>query len=477
MASVVSVVATNNAEIDGLLGGTKWSGTITYSFPTSPSYYAAGYGYGEADDPGFSPVSAALQSAVQYAIGLISSYTNASIVFAGSGSSDIMVAQSPVANPTSWAYLPDPTYTEGGDAWFGTDYDFSQATLGNYYFMDALHELGHSFGLKHSDTVDGVANVAVPTAHDDFEYTVMSYRSYAGAANTGYLTNEDYGYSQTYMANDIIAFQTLYGANYSTHSENTVYSWSPTTGQEFINGVAQLAPGNGAGGSANRIFETIWDGNGIDTYDLSNYTTGVTINLNPGASSVTSAAQLAYLGDGHYAAGNIYNAYLYNNDPRSYIDNAIGGSGDDTLVGNAIANILNGGGGNDTLIGGGGNDTLIGGSGTDVAVYSAALANYLISYNNATQTYTVADQRSGSPDGTDTLTGVENLQFSDGTFAIASTAVTTVTATGAGTAVPGGTTPTTNQLQFQVNRCHGQLLGQSRDRRWAERQPHGADWR
>ena len=33
------------------------------------------------------------------------------------------------------------------------------------------------------------------------------------------------------------------------------------------------------------------------------------------------------------------------------------------------------------------------------------------------------------------------------------------------------------QLQFQVNRCHGQLLGQSRDRRWAERQPHGADWR
>ena len=35
MASVVSVIATNNAEIDGLLGGTKWSGTITYSFPTS----------------------------------------------------------------------------------------------------------------------------------------------------------------------------------------------------------------------------------------------------------------------------------------------------------------------------------------------------------------------------------------------------------------------------------------------------------
>ena len=231
MASVLSVTATNNAEIDGLLGGTRWSGTITYSFASSPSDYSAGYGYGEADDPGFAPVSAPLQFAVQYAISLISSYTNASVVFAGSGSSDVMVAQSPVANPTSWAYLHDPIYSEGGDAWFGTDYDFSLASFGNYYFMDALHELGHSFGLKHSNTADGVANVAVPTAHDDSEYTVMSYRSYVGAPDSGFLTNEDYGYAQTYMANDILAFQTLYGANYSTHSENTVYSWSPTTGQ------------------------------------------------------------------------------------------------------------------------------------------------------------------------------------------------------------------------------------------------------
>ena len=151
-------------------------------------------------------------------------------------------------------------------------YNYSLAALGNYYFATAIHELGHAVGLKHSQETGGVANVAVPTAHDDFEFTVMSYRSYEGGPLTGY-TNEAYGYPQTYMANDILALQTLYGANYTTHSENTVYSWSPTTGQEFINGVAQPAPGGGAGGSANRIFETVWDGNGIDTYDLSNYTT------------------------------------------------------------------------------------------------------------------------------------------------------------------------------------------------------------
>ena len=172
--------------------------------------------------------------------------------------------------------------------WFGTQYPYTQAQLGNYYFTTALHELGHAFGLKHSNETGGVANVAVPAAHDDSEYTVMSYRSYVGASTTAGYSNEAYGYPQTYMANDILALQAMYGANYATQSGDTVYTWSPTTGQEFINGVGQLAPGGGVGGSANRIYETIWDGGGVDTYDLSNYTTNLSINLNPGASSLFS---------------------------------------------------------------------------------------------------------------------------------------------------------------------------------------------
>ncbi|WP_083519337.1 matrixin family metalloprotease, partial [Bradyrhizobium jicamae] len=419
MATATGVTQTNNPEIDGLLRGSKWSGTISYSFPDSPSDYSASYsGNGEPTISGFSSAPAAMQQAIHYAISLIAGYTNASFQYAGTNGADIAIAQSPAANPTSYAYYP-ANLPAGGDVWFGTAYNYSLAALGNYYFATALHELGHALGLKHSQETGGVANVAVPAAHDNSEYTVMSYRSYAGAPLTGY-TAESYGFSQTYMANDILALQTLYGANYSTHSENTVYSWSPTTGQMFINGVAQLAPGNGAGGSANRVFETIWDGNGVDTYDLSNYTTAVTINLNPGASSITSSTQLAYLGNGHYAAGNIYNAYLFNGDARSYIDNAIGGSGNDAITGNAIANTLNGGSGNDTLTGGAGNDTILGGSGADVAVFSGARSNYVIAYNSATQTFTAVDQRSsGQLDGADILVGVENFQFLDGTFASA----------------------------------------------------------
>ena len=392
MATAVSVSATNNADIDGMLVGVKWTGTITYSFPDSPSDYPNPYTYGngEPTTSGFAQAPSQMQAAINYAVELILSYTNATISYAGTNGADIMVAQSPAANPTSYAYYPG-NYAPGGDVWFGTAYDYSQASLGNYYFATALHEFGHAVGLKHSQETGGVANVAVPSVHDDSEYTVMSYRSYVGGPLTGY-TNEAYGYPQTYMANDILALQTLYGVNYATHSENTVYTWSPTTGQEFINGVGQLAPGGGAGGSANRIYETIWDGGGVDTYDLSNYTTNLTINLNPGATSLFSSAQLAYLGDGHYAAGNVYNAYLYNNDVHSYIDNASGGAGNDKLIGNAIANVLNGGAGADSLDGGAGEDT---------ASYSGSHAGVTVSLSTGTG--------SGGDAQGDTLVNIEDL--------------------------------------------------------------------
>ena len=163
----------------------------------------------------------------------------------------------------------------------------------------------------------------------------MTYRSYLGGPITGY-TNEQWGYPQTFMMSDIAALQTMYGADYTYHSGNTVYSWTPGSGITYVDGVAWLTPGG------NRIFMTIWDGGGIDTYDFSAYTTGVTIDLGPGDYSIGSPAQLAYLGGGNYAHGNVYNAYLFQGDARSYIENAIGGSGNDFIYGNDIANDLKG---------------------------------------------------------------------------------------------------------------------------------------
>ena len=84
MATSVNVSATNNADIDGLLAGTKWSGTISYSFPDSPSDYVNPYtgGSGEPTTSGFASAPSQMQAAINYAIGLIQSYTNASIQYA-----------------------------------------------------------------------------------------------------------------------------------------------------------------------------------------------------------------------------------------------------------------------------------------------------------------------------------------------------------------------------------------------------------
>lgn len=136
----------------------------------------------------------------------------------------------------------------------------------------------------------------------------------------------------------------------------------------FIDGIGQERPTN------SKIFLTLWDGNGVDTYDLRNYSTGVTVDLRPGAFSTFSRSQLADVEESSgvvYAPGNIANALLYQGDTRSMIERAIGGKGNDRLIGNGIDNRLSGGAGNDVLSGSSGDDELIGNSGSDRIVGGA----------------------------------------------------------------------------------------------------------
>jgi Ca2+-binding RTX toxin-like protein len=68
---------------------------------------------------------------------------------------------------------------------------------------------------------------------------------------------------------------------------------------------------------------------------------------------------------------------------------------------------------NDILATSSGNDTFNGGLGSDTVVYSGAQANY--AFNDlGGGVLQVVDLRTNSPDGTDTLTNVEKIQFSDG---------------------------------------------------------------
>ncbi len=379
MPSVATFSLTGDPQVDSLLGDGKWGvSSLTYSFPTSGSYYGSGYGFGEPSN-NFQSLNGAQEAVVHASLSnyaAVANLTFSKITETSSQHATLRFAMSDEPS-TAWAYYPS-TAPEGGDSWFNNRSGwYDNPVKGNYAYSTFIHELGHALGLEHPH--DG--NV-MPLDRDSLEYSVMSYRSYIGGSLTGGYTNETWGYPQSLMMYDIAALQHLYGPNYSTNSGNTTYSWSPTTGEMFIDGVGQGAPG------ANRIFLTIWDGGGNDTYDFSNYTTNLNVNLEPGAWTTTSSVQLAKL---HYngsqvATGNIANALLYNGDKSSLIENAKGGSGHDVIIGNDAANSLWGAAGNDQVWGGKGHDKLYGQAGHDV-LYGGNGNDLLVGGNGSDHLY------------------------------------------------------------------------------------------
>ena len=252
-----------------------------------------------------------------------------------------------------------------------------------------MHEIGHSLGLKHSFSASGAFGVT-PADQESREYTVMSYTSYKGGDPLASIDQPD-----TPMLNDIRAVQYMYGANFNTNNTDTRYTWDPTTGWESINGVlvSNQKPG------ANLIFMTLWDGGGVDTYDFSNYTTNLKIDLQPGSWSTVSTSQLPSVSNNYQPPGNIANAYLFvdpttlREDTRSLIENAIGGSGNDSITGNQSNNALKGGVGNDALFGLAGDDTLDGGAGDDTLDGGAGADKFIGGGGSDTASY--ADATSG----------------------------------------------------------------------------------
>jgi Ca2+-binding RTX toxin-like protein len=101
------------------------------------------------------------------------------------------------------------------------------------------------------------------------------------------------------------------------------------------------------------------------------------------------------------------------------VDTVQGGAGDDLIFGEDGNDDLSGDAGNDTIVAGAGNDAIDGGAGNDVAVFEANSSDYAVTFN-ADHSITVIDQRTGSPEGTDTLQNIETLRFADAEFSIAS---------------------------------------------------------
>jgi serralysin len=331
---------TGNATVDSLISGNYWLGSnwpfggstdLSFSFMApgtskfAPFYspdreYNGLYELTEAQKTAVVSTLVAWSAVAPFNFTLTSdTSTNVGdLRFGGFDEMDLQTA--------AWAYFPD-NLPSSGDVWIGPATNNPNPVKGTYDYMTFIHEIGHALGLKHPFDTSPTNKTLLSPLLDDVHFTVMSY-------------NNNYSYQPTTpMVLDIIAIQSLYGANMLWQTGDTVYKWDANQS----------------------IFETIWDAGGNDTIDGSNQLAAVNINLNEGSYSQIGKA---FTDLNSNTAINDGLAIAYG----AKIENAIGSAFDDVLTGNALNNVLTGGAGSDTLDGGAGSDTLIGGTGDDIYI-------------------------------------------------------------------------------------------------------------
>lgn len=276
----------------------------------------------------------------------------------------------------TWGYAFGPYGTETGSDVF-IDGDVDVLTNPKTYFDSFVgvlnHEVGHALGLPHP--------------HENTPTLV------AGDAS-GLNTIMGYGGRPTSLVDfqvlDIAALQYIYGPSTKVRTGNDTYIISESS-TNFV-----------------------WDGVGADSINASSVTSPVTIFLSPGYWGYTGTTPANYI----TAPGQITVNF------GTTIEQLTGSSYSDKLYGNTVANVIIGGAGNDLIEGWEGNDTLVGdqgddqlngGTGIDTAQFNSTWNNYKTSLAN--KVFSVTDKRSTS-DGTDSLTGIERLKFTDKSIAI-----------------------------------------------------------
>jgi len=255
-----------------------------------------------------------------------------------------------------------------------------------FIFTDAIRPAGD---LPFSAVVSSNAQGGVDISTND----PSALDSSLGTAGTDTVT---YGGTAAVVLPDNIENVTLTGtANVAASGNNLDNTLIGNAGNNLLNAGAgndivdggdgddTIIGGSGAGD------DLYIGGSGVDTVVYSSATLGIVVDLQAGTAT---GAEIG-------------------NDTLVSIENILGGSGNDNVRGNAVANVLDGQAGQDRLTGGGGNDTLNGGTGVDIVIFSGAFSEYGIvrgSSGDATITDAVAGR-----DGTDALTSVELLEFSD----------------------------------------------------------------
>lgn len=380
--------------LDQLNSGRSWSGaSISYSFPgTAPGLYSQG------EAAAFRAFNADQRSMMTLAMVTWDDLIAPNFVQGAAGTTYIEFGYTTSNIGFAHAYYP-----EIGSAWFNsTEPDLITPVIGGYGFDTFIHELGHALGLNHMGDYNGNGNWAPSSYQDSVVLSVMSYFGprYAAPYYSSEVMQADWTGSdgrtysaQTPMLNDVMAIQAIYGASTSTRLDNTVYGF----GSNLVDSTLAIYDFSR---NAHPIL-TLYDSGGLDTLNLSGWSTPSRIDLHAGAFS-----------SGNDMSNNIAIAY------NTTIENAEGGGGNDLITGNDTANLLRGAAGNDelygsagddTLVGGTGNDDLRGGAGSDTAVFEGNFASYTISNSGGVLTI------SGAASGSDRISEVERFQFADST--------------------------------------------------------------
>jgi len=381
-----------NQVLTQLDSGRKWSsGTVSYSFPST-----SGGIFSQGEAAGFRPVNAEQQALMVLAMATWDELIPQGFAPGSVGSTNIEFGYTSTSIGYAHAYFPT-----NGSVWFNVgESSLVNTAVGQYGFQTFIHEIGHALGLNHMGNYNGDGNWSPSSYQDSVVLSIMSYFGprYAAPNYSAEVMQADWVWTdsrtyspQTPMVNDVLAIQSMYGTSSTTRTDNTVYGFSSTVG----GATAQLYDF-----TRNRTpILTIFDSGGIDTLNLSGWSSPSRISLVAG--SFSSANEMT---------NNIAIAY------STTIENAEGGSGNDHITGNDVANRLVGNNGNDELYGMGGDDTLIGGfgddvidggAGTDTAIFAGTFASYTITITGSTVLISSATL------GNDRVSGVENFQFAD----------------------------------------------------------------
>ena len=386
----IKTPVSNITAIDALITEQQWGtdgGTgisITYSIPNTSAYWLINYGLGEPD----SWFDLNSSQADYFRMALAGWAEVADITFMEI-EDDITYGEIRVAfsqtvtdsgDTSGWAYLPG-SQPEAGDIWLSPAQNDSFAP-GTFTYSTLLHEIGHSLGLGHPFEANPINGAVLTGEQDSTQYSVMAYTDYDGVGSTFTETSPgQYSYIDvqptTPMLYDILAIQYLYGANMNTRTNDDVYTFN----------------------NSQAVFEAVWDAGGIDTFDFSNQTFAVTVNLTAGEFSSIGIKEVwdnGILVEG--ATDNIAIAYDVT------IENVIGGSADDQLIGNAADN---------QFTGGQGNDIITGADGVDTAIYDGAMDDYTLDILTSGD---IVVRATTTAEGIDTLTGIEWLRFEDKTI-------------------------------------------------------------